>query len=1096
MKRDPRGRELDATSPMLSGPRESSAGRPATESPPPRPDRIGRYPIVDELGRGGMGVVYKASDPALDRHVALKVLPEHLARNGTWLAQFQREARLLAALNHPNIATIHSLEESAGTWFLTMELIPGEDLAAHLSRGRPPFGDTISIGRQIARALEAAHAQQIVHRDLKPSNVLISTDGHVKVLDFGLAGRWDPGRVLHADVSADSHGVRPASQVRDDAETIVSSAGRMSGTPGYMSPEQLRGESIDPRTDIFAFGCLLYECLAGAPCFGGTSIAEKIQATLHHMPDFDRLPAETPPSIRNLLGRCLARDLTARLARLEEVRRELEEILAVRPWQRSDSPLPVAATPQNLPQELSSFVGRTAEITEIRALLATNRLVTLTGAGGSGKTRLSLRVVRTLLEHFPDGVWWVQLAGLTDPVHLARSVMTAAGIGESPGLTFREALVQAFQTTKSLIVLDSCEHLVEGCARFAEDLLLATSNLHVLATSRETLGIAAERIFRVLPLEVPGSRSRELRQPLSAPETEAQGKLDLEEARRSEAVLLFEQRARQVRPDFAVTLDNLPAVLDICRRLDGLPLALELAAARTRVVDVAQIRDRLDDRFRILTGGSRAAISHHQTLGDLIDWSYQHLEEREKKLFARLSIFVAGWSLEGMEAVCAGDGLEEWELLDILSRLIDKSLVEMESRPGGSEGGGGVGTRYRMLESVREFARGVLPATEAEAIGRRYSDYYIDLAKRSVTELVGSKQKLWLALMDSEYDNFRAAIRTTLAHRSDAGPALRLTAPLQRYWMFRSNWTEPLGYLRSALSLPGAEERTLERGAALTALGNMLRLSAATDEALACSREAIEIFTERGAEDQLAKSYNNLGATFLIQMKPEEAMGPLERSLELSRRTGDEWLAAAVLTNMGNAAEALGDFQKVRSCQEAALELFRKLGDRVHSAYALLWLGIAAYRLQEYDEALRRYGEALEIARDLGDRWVMSIILVNRANTSAAMERFDEARATLRESIRMSAESDDATGVAAAVEGFADLARHEGRLDLAVRIRAACDVLRRDRNAPRRPFDEERIEQERVEMRGVLGDLAYEAAEREGAALPREELRRLVLGED
>jgi tetratricopeptide (TPR) repeat protein len=314
--------------------------------------------------------------------------------------------------------------------------------------------------------------------------------------------------------------------------------------------------------------------------------------------------------------------------------------------------------------------------------------------------------------------------------------------------------------------------------------------------------------------------------------------------------------------------------------------------------------------------------------------------------------------------------------------------------------------------------------------------------------------------------------------------------------MFRSNWTEPLAYLRSALSLPGAEERTLERGAALNALGNMLRLYAATDEALVCTREAIEIFAERGAEDHLASGYNNLGATFLIQMKPEEAMGPLERSLEFSRRTGNEWLAAAVLTNMGNAAEALGDFQKVRSCQEAALELFRKLGDRVHSTYTLLWLGIAAFRLQEFDEALRRYDEALEIARDLGDRWVMSIILVNRANTSAAMERFDEARATLRESVRMSAESDDATGVAAAIEGFADLARHDGRLDLAVRIRAACDVLRRDRNAPRRPLDEERIEQERVEMRGALGDAAYEAADRAGAALPREELLRLVLGED
>jgi non-specific serine/threonine protein kinase len=1040
-----------------------------------------------------MGVVYEASDPALDRHVALKVLPEDLARNGNWLAQFQTEARLLAALNHPNIATIHSLEENEGTWFLTMELIPGQDLLTHLSGGRLALSDALSIARQIARALEAAHAQQIVHRDLKPSNVLISTEGHVKVLDFGLAARRDAGHASSPDVYQDFHGADRVSQTRNDSESLVS--GLASGTPGYMSPEQIRGEDVDTRTDIFAFGCLLYECLSGMPAFGGSSVAERIQATLHRAPDLERLPDETPPAVRELLGQCLSRDASARIAHIGDARRELEGLLAVRPWQRAHSLLPTAATPQNLPQELSSFVGRTAEITEIRELCARNRLVTLTGAGGCGKTRLSLRVARPLLESFPDGIWWVQLAGLTDPAHLARSVMTAAGIAETPGRTFREALIQAFQTAKSLILLDSCEHMVEGCARFAADLLAATENLHVLATSREALGIAGERVFRVPPLAVPSSRSREPGQPTSVLEANAQAKLDLEETRRYESVLLFEQRARQVRPDFALTPDNLAAVLDVCRHLDGLPLALELAAARTRTLDISEIRDRLDDRFRILTGGSRGAVSHHQTLRDLIDWSYQHLQEGEKKLFARLSIFAAGWSLEGMEAVCTGDGLEEWELIDILSRLIDKSLVEMESRPSGSGGEGREGTRYRMLESVREFARGALPPQEDEAIQRRYTDYYTDLAKRSVPQLIGSDQSLWLALLDSEYDNFRAAIRTTLANRSDAGPALRLTAPLQRYWMLRSNWTEPTGYLRGALSLPGAMERTLERGAALTALGNMLRLYGATDDALVCFREAIGIFEELGAEGLLGAAYNNLGGTFLTQMKPEEAMGPLERSLELSRRTGDEWLAAAVLSNMGNGAEALGDFLKLRSCQEAALELFRKIGDRAHSAYALMWLGIAAFRLEEYDEGLRRYDEALEIAHHLGDQWLRSIVLVNRATISMALERFDEARDTLRESVRISAGMDDPTGMASAIEDFAELAKLQGRLDLSVRIRAACDILRRDRHAPRRPVDEERIKKEQHEVRCVLGDAAYEAAEQEGATLSREELLRLVLGE-
>jgi predicted ATPase len=612
----------------------------------------------------------------------------------------------------------------------------------------------------------------------------------------------------------------------------------------------------------------------------------------------------------------------------------------------------------------------------------------------------------------------------------------------------------------------------------------------VLATSREALGIAGERVFHVPTLAIPDA---------DGPGRRDSGDAELERARRFASVQLFEHRARQVRPDFEVTPENLAAVLDICRRLDGLPLAIELAAARTRALDVSQIRDRLDQRFRILTGGSRGAIPHHQTLHDLIDWSYQHLLDGERKLFARLSAFGAGWSLEGMEAVCAGDGLEEWELLDILSRLIDKSLAEMESREGRSDAGATgatpSATRYRMLESVREFARSVIAPADREATDRRYRDYYIDLAQRSVAGLIGLEQKAWLSRMDQEYDNLRAAVRMTIADRSDCKPALVLTSSLQRYWMLRSNWTEPQGYLREALALPGAEARTLERGAAVSALGQMCRLFGSLDQALTLFGEAISILEELGAESRLSMAYNNLGGTYLGMLKPVEALPPLERSLELARRTGDEWMRAAVLTNMGNAAESMGDFRKLRSCQEEALPLFRKLGDRVHSAYALLWLGIAAYRLEEFDESESRYGEALQIAHEVGDRWLASIVLVNRANIPLSLGRYDEARAMLRESIRISAEMDDPTGMVAAIEDFAEIANREGRLELSVRIRAGCDVLRRERQSGRRPVDEERIQKDNAAVRARMGDAAYEEAERKGAALTKDELLRLVLEE-
>lgn len=450
-----------------------------------RPAQIGAYPILDELGRGGMGVVYLARDPNLDRRIALKVLPEQFAGNSLIFDHFQREARLLASMNHPNIATIYSLEAAEGIHFLTMELIPGQSLAEKVREGPLPLDDCLALSRQVAVALEAAHRGGIVHLDLKPQNIMVTPDDLVKVLDFGLA-------MALGIETTETGEVRTRSRMQE----------AISGTPGYMSPEQIRGEAVDPRTDIFAFGAILYECFTGRPVFSGADARERMDNTLNSVLDPAALEQAVPPRLREILLRCLSGTLSARPESIAAVRRQIEEEIALR--SQPAVGVRAEAVPNNLPAPIAGFVGREKQRAEVARLLGEHRLVTLTGVGGGGKTRLSLEVARDLLHDIPDGAWLVELAPLASGDLVPGAVAEVFKLPDEAGVAPAIVLARSLREKSPLLILDNCEHVLDEVARLTASLLSACPGLRICDEPRRARGRRRGDLPRSVPERAPG----------------------------------------------------------------------------------------------------------------------------------------------------------------------------------------------------------------------------------------------------------------------------------------------------------------------------------------------------------------------------------------------------------------------------------------------------------------------------------------------------------------------------------------------------------------------------------------------------------------
>ena len=641
-------------------------------------------------------------------------------------------------------------------------------------------------------------------------------------------------------------------------------------------------------------------------------------------------------------------------------------------------------------------------MTEVRAQLGKTRLLTVTGSGGSGKTRLCLQIAADSLEQFPDGVWFVEFAALADPSLVPQAVASMLGIIEEPGKPITRTLSEHLKHKRLLLLLDNCEHLLDVCANLADTLLRQCPGVQVLASSREALGISGEQTYGVPSLSLPDRKEVQTPQTLST----------------YESVQLFIDRALAVRADFLVTNRNAPALASLCHHLDGIPLAIELAAARVRSLAVEEIDGRLDQRFRLLTGGSRTALPRHQTLRSLVDWSYDLLHDAEKLLLQRLSVFVGGWTLVAAERVCAGQGAQDWETLDLLTSLSDKSLVVAEENDGQY--------RYRLLETVRQYARDRLGESGGDAAVReRHRDYFLALVEEVDPKLAGAQQAEWLQHLEAEHENLRAGLNWSLEEAGSVG-GLRVCGALRRFWVARGHLSEGRAWCERMLSKTATEQRTQERAKTLDAAGELAFHQSDYPAARALNEESLAIKQELGDRTGTAASLSNLGVVALDQGDYPAARARHEESLEIRRELGDPSGITNSLRNLGFVAYARRDFGSARALYEESLAIGRDLGDRGSIAKSLSSLGIVIHDQGDFLAARALHEESLAINRELGDRRGVAFSLAHLGILARDQGDYRAARAWHEDCLTTMRQLGDHWGIAHSLEDLGIVAHMQG----------------------------------------------------------------------
>jgi predicted ATPase/class 3 adenylate cyclase/DNA-binding XRE family transcriptional regulator len=671
--------------------------------------------------------------------------------------------------------------------------------------------------------------------------------------------------------------------------------------------------------------------------------------------------------------------------------------------------------PNNLPVQLTSFIGREREIGEIEQLLNSARLITLTGAGGTGKTRLAIEVTRKIGNRYPDGVWLVDLALLPEPTLIWQSIASVLGIRDEANRTLTQTLTDFLRSKNLLLLFDNCEHLISACAQVVGVLLQTCPQLQILATSREPLGITGENQYYVPTLTTP----------------QIDTEMFLEQLSRTEAVRVFLDRAVMVRPAFKLTKANALAVAQICRRLDGIPLAIELAAARVKGLSVEQIAERLDDRFSLLSVGNRTALQRHQTLRAIIDWSYNLLSEKERILLSRLSIFAGGWTLESATEVCLVVQIEERDVLNLLLNLSDKSLVIIEEQDGE--------TRYRFLETIRQYALEKLAESGEERLVRnRHLDFFIHFAEEAERNYRSAKQLHWFRLMERERDNFRAALDYVL-HTDQVEISLRLVGTAFWLWFFQGPWSEGLIWTEAAL-VHAPDLRTKSGAKVRMALG-LLQFAQSNYSAARTNLEnSLSIWQELGDKWWSAFVLGFLG---LVQRPRDQqaASHSLEESLRLATDTGEDWILAFALWNSGENALHLKNLSRAESMLNQSLGLGQALGDRMLQNEALRALGEVHEAKQEYGQAVDLYRESLAIVQELRDITNVSHLYFNVGRALQLAGDNQQAKEYFLDALNQSRRLGKKAGEVRALAGLGVVAAAEGKAERAVTLLTASQSL-------------------------------------------------------
>ncbi|WP_433667073.1 protein kinase domain-containing protein [Nocardia sp. CA-136227] len=883
---------------------------------------------AEEIGRGGFGQVYRCTELAVDRTVAVKVLTGELDDDRE---RFLREQRAMGQLTgHPNIADMLEVGQTSGDLpYLVMPYYSRGSLDARIRRDGPlSLPDVLHLAVRIAGALETAHRADVLHRDIKPGNILLTDYGEPVLTDFGIA------------------------HIAGGFETAT---GMITGSPAFTAPEILGGEAPSRASDVYGLGATLFCALTGHVAFerrsGEQLLAHFVRITEQPIPDLRE--SGIPDDLSAVIEAAMARDPQDRPTavelgrRLQEIEREhgfAVDTMALPAEPGAARPSAVSSMPAvgngigNLPLELTSFVGRRIQVTEVKNLLAGSRLVTLTGMGGVGKSRLALHVAGKVKHNFADGVWVVELGDLRDETLLVDVVAATLGLRNQSPRPMLEVMAELLSERTLLLILNNCEQVIEAVTKLTKSLLQTCPQLRILTTSREALNVGGESVFAVPPLGIPDVTDK--------PSARA----------RYDALALFADRAAAAAPGFEITDDNRHTIARICARLDGLPLAIELAAARLMTMSPAQILSRLDDRYSLLTGGSRVAPKRQQTLRWCIGWSYDLCTPVEQRLWNQLSVFTGGFELDAAEQVC---DLTEAELHDGLSGLMDKSILIRKETAGT--------IRFRMLETVQEYGRerAVESGRHLEYV-RRNRDWYEQLALRAAAEFVGPHQLQWVARLERELPNLRDALELSVSESNDA--ALRIASALFPLWTTRGRLSEGRHWCERALDhTTGAPtaDRAKSLYDAITLAGFQGDLSAAADRIT-----QLELLAEQTDEPLVRTLCKHVEAITWLEGGDDDrarAETVLTEAVDTYEASGNLWLQLDALIALGWAYALQGDAAQALAYLDKALTISESTGEMMLRPWELWAAGFAVWRGHEPDRAAHLLQDGIRTARLAAD---------------------------------------------------------------------------------------------------------------------------------
>ena len=1016
--------------------------------------QLGNYRLLRLLGRGGFADIYLGEHIYLKSLAALKILRMSLTEEER--AAFLKEAQTLTQLAHPNIVRVLDFAVEDDQPYLVMDYAPNGSLRErHPAGSRLPMDSIIAYVAQVASALQFAHDKGFVHRDVKPENMLLGNRFEVLLSDFG--------------ISVFASRTEPQYSTNHIAQSVA-------GTSRYMAPEQLQGHP-QPASDQYALGVVVYEWLCGTSPFHGTLIEVAMQhltmppASLH-----EQLPGLSS-AIEEVVLRALAKEPEQRFTTVQDFAEALQYASLAAPTPLT-SPAPIedsevlrkVVKPESLwkvPTTFTTFIGREQDVAAIEAMLLRPevRLLTLAGIGGIGKTRLALQIATHMRSSFADGVCFAGLVSTSDPALIPSVIAETLSIQQVDNLSIFEQVKFFLHDKQLLLILDNFEQLVTA-ASLVEDLLAACPALKIIVTSRTVLRLRAEFEYPVDPLTLPDlGRS---------PNDTGIGQ--------STAVALFVQCAQMVNPNFQLTRTNARTIAEICVQLDGLPLAIELAAARSRLLPPQALLSRLSKRFEVLTGGAVTLPVHQQTLRNTLQWSYDLLDANEQQLFRRLAVFERGWTLEAAEALgnANSEDQDDLPILDGLASLIDKSLVRQIDREEAEP-------RFFMFMTVREYGLECLRESgEEDLIRLAHAEYYLALVEEAEPHLKGAQQLLWLRRLDRAQENLRAALSWLITNEK-AEIALCFCGALWWFWQMRGYWSEGRRWLKTVLALSEAGEQTVMRAKVLSAAGELAADQGDLQEARLLLTESVTLCQELDDDHGLVLSMSTLGRVMFGQGDHVAAASLLKECITLCRQSGSTWELSRSLLTLGYIVWLEGDLKQAIALTQESLMLARELSDKTLIAHALNNLGHLLWNQGDLVQARTHAEEGLILLRETGAKSLLFSTLETIGSILFSQGDFEGAKALYTEGLTLGKELGNETLIAWQLMGLARVAVAKAQLIYATRLYSAAET-RFDVNKELSPKELEDYGRTVGSVRARLGEQAFTAAWNEGHLITLEQL--------